>query len=57
MGEKLVSTASKENITNSEGTAIFPCPKCGKAKIVRTKHERTIAAKYTCPECGFTGPN
>lgn len=40
-----------------EGDVSFMCPKCGKAKIVRTKHERKLATQYTCPECGFTGPN
>lgn len=43
-------------MTNSEKVT-FPCPNCGKANIVRTAHERSIAAKYKCPECGFEGPN
>lgn len=54
---KKVSSSSKQSITNSQGTAVFPCPSCGETEIVRTKHERAIVAKYTCDKCGFTGPN
>lgn len=44
-------------ITNDVGSVTFKCPKCGKSDIVRTKNERQIALKYTCPSCGFEGPN
>jgi len=33
------------------------CPKCGKQEIIRCPTCRKIVAKYTCPECNFTGPN
>jgi len=39
------------------GSVTFKCPKCGKSTIVRSKHDRQIAAKYVCSECGFEGPN
>ncbi|MBW2969965.1 RNA-binding protein [Candidatus Woesearchaeota archaeon] len=39
------------------GTVLFKCPSCLKYDIKRTAHERKIATKYTCPLCGFTGPN
>ena len=45
------------SITNTSGSVTFPCPKCGKSTILRSRNEREIAAKYTCSECGFTGPN
>ncbi len=44
-------------MTNQGGTVEFDCPNCGKYKIVRCGHCREIAAKYTCPNCNFTGPN
>ncbi|MBD3259471.1 RNA-binding protein [Candidatus Woesearchaeota archaeon] len=44
-------------ITNSKGSIRFKCPNCGEGEIVRCAHCRKIAAKYTCPKCGFTGPN
>ncbi|MBS3133972.1 RNA-binding protein [Candidatus Woesearchaeota archaeon] len=53
----------KGNICNSckkqilEGAALFKCPECGKSVIVRCKHCREIAARYTCEKCGFSGPN
>ncbi|MBN2458606.1 DUF1610 domain-containing protein [Candidatus Woesearchaeota archaeon] len=47
----------KKQISNDNGSVIFKCPKCGKGLIVRCKDCRQIAAKYTCPECGFVGPN
>lgn len=44
-------------ITNDRGSVKFPCPKCGKSEVIRTKNERQTVAQYTCPQCGFTGPN
>jgi len=55
--EKLVDSASRKRITNTLGTARFKCPSCGKQEIVRTRHMRQVAAKYSCAECGFEGPN
>lgn len=43
-------------LTNDKGSTIFPCPSCGH-EICRSKNAREIVAKYTCPECGFVGPN
>lgn len=45
------------SITNDRGAVIFPCPKCGEHEIVRSSQARKIAAPYTCPNCGFVGPN
>jgi|APSaa5957512576_1039674.scaffolds.fasta_scaffold505716_1 Zn-ribbon RNA-binding protein len=50
-------SSCKKNVTNLKGTTTFMCPSCNKGKIVRCKECRVIAAKYTCSECGFTGPN
>jgi len=44
-------------ITNDNNSTRFMCPKCGKYEIIRCGHCRSIVAKYSCPECGFTGPN
>lgn len=44
-------------VTNTSGTARFMCPNCSKYEIIRCKHCREIAAKYSCPGCGFEGPN
>ncbi len=54
---ELICISCKRKITNIEGSVKFPCPNCGKAEIIRCGECRKIAAKYTCPECGFTGPN
>ncbi len=43
--------------TNDAGSVHFPCPKCGKATVVRTRNEREIVSRYTCGSCGFMGPN
>ena len=45
------------DITNDIGSVTFPCPSCGKEKIVRSQHAREIVAQYKCSKCGFTGPN
>ena len=50
-------TGSGVALTNDKGSTSFPCPKCGKVIIQRTRKEREIAIPYTCPECGFVGPN
>lgn len=55
--EKYISTASKRDVSNDWGTVHFPCPKCGKSTIIRSKQDRANAVKYTCSECGFEGPN
>ena len=55
--KQLTCSSCKKRITNSTGTTTFQCPSCGKAEITRCKHCREIATKYTCPNCGFTGPN
>jgi predicted RNA-binding Zn-ribbon protein involved in translation (DUF1610 family) len=44
-------------ITNASGNVTFNCPSCGKGEIIRCKHCRQIASKYSCPQCKFTGPN
>ena len=44
-------------ITNQDGAVNFKCPKCGKFEMVRCETCRKTVAKYTCPECGFTGQN
>lgn len=44
-------------IANDKGAVTFICPACGKHEIVRSSAARKVVAKYTCPECGFTGPN
>lgn len=50
-------TATNISLANDVGATSFPCPKCGKAIINRTRKSREIVVKYTCPECGFVGPN
>ena len=57
MSDQKLCTSCKKRITNTVGTAVFPCPKCAKEDIIRCAHCREIVAKYTCSKCGFTGPN
>ncbi|MBU1201401.1 MAG: RNA-binding protein [Nanoarchaeota archaeon] len=47
----------KKSITNESGAAKFKCPNCSEYEVIRCKNCRQIVAKYTCPKCGFTGPN
>ncbi len=55
--ETLVCSSTKKRISNLKGVARFMCPSCGKHEIIRGGQARKTAAKYTCPGCGFTGPN
>ena len=50
-------TSTGTALSNDIGATSFPCPKCGKTIIHRTRKAREIVVKYTCPECGFVGPN
>ncbi|MFH1174309.1 MAG: zinc finger domain-containing protein [archaeon] len=50
-------SSSHVPITNDSGSARFPCPNCGKTEIIRSRRAREVVMKYTCPECGFEGPN
>ncbi|MCF7866110.1 zinc finger domain-containing protein [Candidatus Woesearchaeota archaeon] len=57
MEEVKKCSATNARITNDKGSVTFKCPKCSDYEIVRSKHARQIVGKYTCPKCGFTGPN
>lgn len=57
MSEIKYDTATNVALSNDLGATSFPCPNCGKQMIHRTRQAREIVIKYTCPECGFTGPN
>lgn len=52
-----VCSSCKKDVGSDTGTAIFLCPNCGKTEVVRCSHCRKLAARYTCAECGFSGPN
>ncbi len=54
---ELKCISCKTKITNDKGTARFQCPSCGKYEIIRCINCRKTVAKYTCPNCNFTGPN
>ena len=55
--ETTLHSTCNEDASKQSGTVRFPCPKCGKTVIIRSKHARELATKYTCPQCGFRGPN
>lgn len=54
---KLVCGTCKAPVANLAGSARFLCPQCSKVEIVRCATCRRNAAKYSCPDCGFEGPN
>jgi len=47
----------KKELSNDKGSTKFKCPGCLKYEIKRCRHCRATAARYSCPECGFSGPN
>lgn len=55
--EGKICMATKKKIDNDPGAVVFACPQCGKNEIVRSSYARKNAIKYTCPGCGFIGPN
>jgi Zn-ribbon RNA-binding protein len=55
--ENIVCSSTKNKITNDIGSTRFKCPNCGEYEIIRSKKARELAIKYTCPGCGFEGPN
>lgn len=52
-----MTNTKKQGLTNDVGGVKFKCPNCLKETISRTGNERQIVTKYTCPSCGFEGPN
>ncbi len=57
MKDKLECSSCGVDITNDTGNVRFKCPQCGEQEIIRCRHCREIAAKYTCKKCWFSGPN
>ncbi|MBR9699961.1 RNA-binding protein [Candidatus Woesearchaeota archaeon] len=57
MTEQKVCSSTKERITNDAGSVEFACPQCSETNIIRSSRARTLAIKYKCEKCGFTGPN
>ncbi|MBU0758183.1 MAG: DUF1610 domain-containing protein [Nanoarchaeota archaeon] len=57
MENPLICSSCKKRITNTRGSAVFLCPKCGKEEIVRCDDCRKTVVKYVCHSCGFKGPN
>ncbi len=57
MQKVLQCSATKRELTNDQGSVVFKCPNCLDADIVRSKMSRKLGSKYTCPKCGFEGPN
>ena len=55
--KNIVCSSCRKRVANDVGSVMFPCPFCGKTKIIRCKHCRQIVVKYKCDECGFEGPN
>ncbi|MDD5418114.1 MAG: zinc finger domain-containing protein [Candidatus Nanoarchaeia archaeon] len=44
------------DISSKDKTTEFKCPNCGKEKIIRCGHCRSISAEYKCSQCEFIGP-
>ena len=57
MAENMKCTSCNKEIVNDKESTRFKCPNCNKVEIVRCGHCRKIAARYTCKDCGFSGPN
>jgi len=55
--QEIKCMSCKKPLTNVTGSVKFLCPNCGKVKIIRCRNCREIVTKYTCPSCGFEGPN
>ncbi|HLD97570.1 MAG TPA: zinc finger domain-containing protein [Candidatus Nanoarchaeia archaeon] len=52
-----VCSSCKKEVVNLRGTTAFSCPGCGKVEFTRCQNCRANAVRYTCQECGFSGPN
>lgn len=57
MSQETRCLSCKSNIANNSGSVKFMCPGCGKEEIIRCLSCRKNVVKYTCPSCGFEGPN
>ncbi|MBI2109666.1 DUF1610 domain-containing protein [Candidatus Woesearchaeota archaeon] len=55
--KEIKCTSCNTKLSNQTGSVVFKCPECGKSEIARCYHCREIAARYTCSNCSFSGPN
>ncbi|PIN73641.1 RNA-binding protein [Candidatus Woesearchaeota archaeon CG10_big_fil_rev_8_21_14_0_10_45_16] len=55
--EAKLCSATKRRVDNDSGAVSFNCPQCGQHEVVRSSYARKNAIKYSCPGCGFSGPN
>ena len=55
--ENKVCISTKKRVDNDAGSVEFKCPSCNNYTIIRSSNARKAALKYTCPACGFRGPN
>ncbi|MBS3164476.1 RNA-binding protein [Candidatus Woesearchaeota archaeon] len=46
-----------KRVTNTTATTVFKCPQCQNYDIMRCGPCRENAVSYSCPACGFMGPN
>ncbi|MBI2549785.1 RNA-binding protein [Candidatus Woesearchaeota archaeon] len=52
-----VCSSCRKQVTNTKGSTRFSCPGCGNVEFIRCASCRSNAVRYTCQECGFSGPN
>jgi len=45
-----------KNVEAEDNWVEFPCPQCGKEKILRCEKCKKLAVSYECKKCGFRGP-
>ncbi|MDO8537438.1 MAG: zinc finger domain-containing protein [archaeon] len=53
---KLMKVCTSCNKEVTQEFVEFPCPKCGKHKIIRCLNCRITSKTYKCDNCGFEGP-
>jgi len=56
MERSMVCTSCGKGITTEKFWVEFPCPVCGKSRIIRCEKCKSLENKYECVKCKFIGP-
>jgi hypothetical protein len=52
----LVCTSCGRRVETEDRWVRLPCPRCGKATVLRCEKCKKLENPYECPDCGFVGP-
>ncbi len=56
MKQEMKCVSCGKKVESEKNWVEFPCPGCGKTRILRCERCKKLENQYECEKCGFTGP-